>query len=112
MTFKRLPQGGMIERNVKLSARLDGVRVHGFGGDTFASALLAANKIVLGRSFKYHRPRGLMAAGAEEPNALLTLGKRGTQIPNLPATQVELVDGLKAKTQNAWPSKKIYGKIL
>ena len=51
MTFKRLPEGGMIDRNVKLSARLDGVRVHGFGGDTFASALLAANKIVLGRSF-------------------------------------------------------------
>jgi methylglutamate dehydrogenase subunit C len=105
MTFKRLPEGGLIDRNVKLSVRVDGARVNGFGGDTFASALLAANKLVLGRSFKYHRARGLMAAGAEEPNALLTLGKKGTQIPNLPATQIELADGLRARTQHAWPSK-------
>ncbi|HEY4995034.1 MAG TPA: 2Fe-2S iron-sulfur cluster-binding protein, partial [Aestuariivirga sp.] len=65
MTFKRLPEGGMIDRNVKLSVKVDGARVNGFGGDTFASALLAANKLVLGRGFKYHRARGLMAAGAE-----------------------------------------------
>ena len=105
MTFKRLPEGGIIDRNKKLNARLDGSRVIGFEGDTLASALLAANKLVLGRSFKYHRPRGLMAAGAEEPNALLTLGHKGTEIPNIPATQIELVNGIAAKTQNAWPSK-------
>ena len=105
MSFKRLPQGGLIDRDKKCVAKLDGAKVKGFGGDTLASALLAANKMVLGRSFKYHRQRGLMAAGAEEPNALFTVGKKGAQIPNIPATQIELAGGIKAKSQNAWPSK-------
>ena len=105
MTFRRLSQGGLIDRNKKFTARLDGLRITGFEGDTLASALLAANKMVLGRSFKYHRPRGLIAAGVEEPNALFTIGKSGAEIPNVPATQIQLVNGITAKTQNAWPSK-------
>ena len=105
MTFKRLNQGGLIDRDVKLTARFDGLKVKGFGGDTLASALLANNKLVVGRSFKYHRPRGLMAAGAEEPNALFTIGKLGAEIPNVPATQIEFANGLVSKSQNSWPSK-------
>jgi sarcosine oxidase subunit alpha len=102
--FHRLPQGGRIDRARPLSFRLDGRPVWGFAGDTLASALLANGISLAGRSFKYHRPRGVVAAGIEEPNALLTLGEGGRREPNIPATVTELVPGIVAETQNRWPS--------
>jgi sarcosine oxidase subunit alpha len=100
----RLPSGGRIDRAQPLEFSLDGRTLRGVKGDTLASALLAAGMPVLGRSFKYHRPRGLMAAGVEEPNALVTLGEGGRRTPNVPATTVELYHGLTASRQNGWPS--------
>ncbi len=102
--FRRLPKGGRIDRTKPVSARFDGKGLGGFAGDTLASALLANDKLLVGRSFKYHRPRGLIAAGLEEPNGLFTIGEGATTEPNVAATVVELVDGLVASTQNAWPS--------
>lgn len=103
-TFRRLASGGRIDRAKPLSARYDGKPLAGFAGDTLASALLANNKIIIGRSFKYHRPRGIFSAGVEEPNALFTLGEGARTEPNVPATTTDLVDGLVARSQNAWPS--------
>ncbi|PZF77824.1 sarcosine oxidase subunit alpha family protein [Aestuariivirga litoralis] len=103
-SFRRLPQGGRIQRARPVTARFDGKALGGFAGDTLASALLANDKLLVGRSFKYHRPRGIVAAGIEEPNALFTIGDGATTEPNVAATMVELVDGLVARTQNAWPS--------
>jgi len=100
----RLPTGGRIERARPASFSLDGRTITGFAGDTLASALLANGVAVVGRGFKYHRPRGIMSAGIEEPNALLTLGEGGRREPNIPATMTELVDGIVAETQNGWPS--------
>ena len=83
----------------------DGRRYDGFAGDTLASALLANGVHLVGRSFKYHRPRGILSAGVEEPNALVTIDRGdGRVTPNLRATQVELYDGLLARSQNRWPS--------
>ena len=77
----------------------------GLAGDTLASALLANGVHLVGRSFKYHRPRGILTAGAEEPNALVTVRRDAArETPNLRATQVELYDGLEAHSQNRWPS--------
>src|SRR5688500_12596578 len=76
----------------------------GFAGDTLASALLANGQRLMGRSFKYHRPRSVMGLGAEEANALVGVGERARHEPNLRATQVELYDGLVAVSQNRWPS--------
>ncbi|MBV9913862.1 MAG: (2Fe-2S)-binding protein, partial [Sinobacteraceae bacterium] len=76
----------------------------GCGGDSLASAVLANGITLVGRSFKYHRPRGFVAAGVEEPNALFTLGRNGRTTPNIVATTVELVEGLEARRQNGWPS--------
>ncbi len=103
-SFRRLPQGGRIDRRKPISARFDGKALAGFAGDTLASALLANNRVLIGRSFKYHRPRGILSAGIEEPNALFTIGEGATTEPNVAATMVDLVDGLRARTQNAWPS--------
>jgi methylglutamate dehydrogenase subunit C len=100
----RLPAGGRIDRARPITFTLEGRRLRGFGGDTLASALLAEGVSVLGRSFKYHRPRGLLAAGVEEPNGLLTLGEGGGRTPNVPATTVELSEGIVASRQNGWPS--------
>jgi len=102
--FRRLASGGRIDRSKPVSARYDGKPLAGFAGDTLASALLAGNKIIIGRSFKYHRPRGIFSAGVEEPNALFTLGDGARTEPNIPATITDLVDGLVAQSQNAWPS--------
>ncbi|PWR02660.1 sarcosine oxidase subunit alpha [Meridianimarinicoccus roseus] len=96
--------GGRIDRARTLSFRFDGRRYTGHPGDTLASALVANDVALLGRSFKYHRPRGLISAGSEEPNALVTLAHGGAHTPNTRATMVELVDGLVAAPQNAWPS--------
>ncbi|MCH8467410.1 MAG: sarcosine oxidase subunit alpha family protein [Roseinatronobacter sp.] len=100
----RLQQGGQIDRGQKISFRFDGQYYKGHPGDTLASALLANGVRLMGRSFKYHRPRGVLAAGSEEPNALVELRTGGRQEPNTRATMVELFDGLQAMPQNAWPS--------
>ncbi|MDU8929995.1 sarcosine oxidase subunit alpha family protein [Alisedimentitalea sp. MJ-SS2] len=100
----RLSSGGLIDRENRIRFTYDGHTYEGFDGDTLASALMANGLKVLGRSFKYHRPRGVMTAGPEEPNALVTLGAGQAQEPNLRATTLELYDGLNARSQNCWPS--------
>ncbi len=100
----RAPQGGRITRDRALSISLDGKVLAGFSGDTVAATLLSHGLHLVARSFKYHRPRGIMAAGIEEPNALLTVGSGNTQEPNIAATVLECHDGLQVTTQNAWPS--------
>ncbi len=82
----------------------DGKRLQGREGDTLASALLANDVRLVGRSFKYHRPRGILTAGPEEPNALVSVGQGAALVPNVRATQQELYDGLAARSQNRWPS--------
>ncbi len=100
--------GGRIDRSRTLRFSLDGRSYEGHPGDTLASALLANGVHLVGRSFKYHRPRGILAAGAEEPNALVRVDQGGGRTdPNLRATQVELFDGLTALTQNRWPSLRL-----
>ncbi|MCA0034791.1 sarcosine oxidase subunit alpha family protein [Mesorhizobium sp. B263B2A] len=101
---KRLPAGGRIDRSRPIEFSFDGRKLAGYRGDTLASALLANNVPLVGRSFKYHRPRGILSAGPEEPNALVTLGTGGRREPNLPATMLELGDGMAAESQNRWPS--------
>jgi len=100
----RLATGGQIDRAQALSFTFDGRRYQGVAGDTLASALMANDVRLVGRSFKYHRRRGIFSAGSEEPNALVTLGSGAEQDPNQRATMVELVDGLDARSQNRWPS--------
>jgi len=99
----RLPSGGRVDRRRPLVFRFDGRRLQGYAGDTLASALLANDVHLVGRSFKYHRPRGILGLGSEEPNALVQLGRGNRTEPNLRATQVELFDGLDAQSQNRWP---------
>jgi sarcosine oxidase subunit alpha len=96
--------GGLIDRSRELRFSFDGKAYSGFEGDTLASALMANNVSIMGRSFKYHRPRGVLSAGSEEPNALVAIGAGNRHEPNLPATRVSLHDGLIAKSQNCWPS--------
>ena len=101
----RLAKGGrLIDRSAAQEFRFNGKRFKGFAGDTLASALLANGQMLLGRSFKYHRPRGLVASGAEEPNALVALGTGARLEPNQRVTTTELFDGLSAASQNHWPS--------
>jgi sarcosine oxidase subunit alpha len=100
----RLSRGGRIDRTRPLSFVLDHRRLEGYVGDTLASALLANGVQLVGRSFKYHRPRGFLAAGVEEPNGLLTIGEGARRTPNVPATTTELYDGLFCRRQNGWPS--------
>ncbi|MBT7248132.1 MAG: sarcosine oxidase subunit alpha family protein [Rhodospirillaceae bacterium] len=99
----RLSSGGRIDRDTSLEFTFNGRRMVGHVGDTVASALLANGVRIVGRSFKYHRPRGIVAAGSEEPNALLQLGTGGRTLPNQQATRVELFDGLVADSVNCWP---------
>lgn len=96
--------GGLIDRRCPLSFEFDGRSYNGFAGDTLASALLASGIRLVGRSFKYHRPRGVLTAGPEEPNALVELGRGARREPNTRATTAELFNGLVAKSQNRWPS--------
>ncbi|WP_371227494.1 sarcosine oxidase subunit alpha family protein [Roseovarius sp. 2305UL8-3] len=100
----RLSSGGLIDRDAPIQFSFDGHEYQGFEGDTLASALLANDVRLVGRSFKYHRPRGILTAGSEEPNALVTLGLEGAQEPNARATTTELYEGLLARSQNRWPS--------
>jgi methylglutamate dehydrogenase subunit C len=104
MSGYRLPQGGFIDRNRRLAFRFDGKVLEGHPGDTLASALIANGVTLVGRSFKYHRQRGILTAGPEEPNALVELGEGGRTEPNTKATEVELFDALVARSQNRWPS--------
>jgi sarcosine oxidase subunit alpha len=101
----RVAGGALLDRARPVSFTFDGVAYGGYEGDTLASALLANGVRLVGRSYKYHRPRGILSAGAEEPNALVGVSRGpGRFTPNLRATQVELHDGLVATSQNRWPS--------
>ena len=105
MSGWRVAQGGRVDRSRRLRFTFDGREYEGLQGDTLASALLAHGVHLTARSFKYHRPRGILTAGAEEPCALVTVRRDAARItPNLRATQVELYDGLCAFSQNRWPS--------
>ncbi|MEI9418488.1 sarcosine oxidase subunit alpha family protein [Mesorhizobium sp. Cs1321R2N1] len=100
----RLACGGLIDRTQPCRFTFDGKQMTGFAGDTLASALVANGVKLVGRSFKYHRPRGILTAGSEEPNALVELRSEARREPNTRATTVELYDGLEATSQNRWPS--------
>ena len=102
----RLKAGGAIDRSKLVSFQFDGNTYSGYEGDTLASALLANDVHLMGRSFKYHRPRGCLTAGSEEPNAIVELRTDARREPNTRATMAELYPGLQAKSQNASPSLK------
>jgi sarcosine oxidase subunit alpha len=102
--MSRLACGGLIDRAQERSFTFDGNVLSGFSGDTLASALLAHDMKLVGRSFKYHRPRGIVGCGTEEPNALVELRSGARREPNSRATTTELYDGLDAVSQNRWPS--------
>ncbi|MEC7304807.1 MAG: sarcosine oxidase subunit alpha family protein [Pseudomonadota bacterium] len=104
MTQVNRLDGGLIDRNTPLSFTFDGRRYDGFAGDTLASALVANGVRLVGRSFKYHRPRGIISAGSEEPNGLVELRTGARREPNSRATMTELHDGLVAASQNRFPS--------
>ncbi len=106
MTAHRLPSGGLIDRTRPLGFTFDGKFYQGYAGDTLASALIANNVKLIGRSFKYHRPRGILSAGSEEPNALVELRAGAWREPNTRATVAELFDGLTAASQNRFPNLK------
>ncbi len=101
----RLEEGGLIDRSRPLQFTFNGRQYQGYAGDSLASALLANGVDLVNRSFKYSRPRGIVAAGAEEPNAVLQLGAtEAGQVPNVRATQQALYEGLVAASTNGWPS--------
>ncbi len=100
----RVDGKGLVDRTTPVSFRFDGRAFLGYRGDTLASALLANEVKLVGRSFKYHRPRGVMGAGSEEANALVTVGRGAAQDPNVRATVQEVFEGLEARSQNRWPS--------
>ncbi len=101
----RVKTGKIIDETYRISFKFNGKTYYGFKGDTLASALLANDVHLVGRSFKYHRPRGIMTAGSEEPNAIIQLHKNSSRTePNVRATEVEIYEGLEASSQNCWPS--------
>jgi len=101
----RVKTSNFIDETTRVSFKFNGKTYYGFKGDTLASALIANNIHLVGRSFKYHRPRGIMTAGSEEPNAIIQLGSdKGLTEPNVRATEVEIYEGLEAMSQNCWPS--------
>ena len=105
MTQKfRLENGGLINRDKKLSFKFNGKTYYGYEGDTLASALIANGVHLVGRSFKYHRPRGFFGAGVDEPYAIVQLYRNNETEPNIKATEQELFEGLEAKSVNCWPS--------
>ncbi|MCP4492684.1 MAG: sarcosine oxidase subunit alpha family protein [Gammaproteobacteria bacterium] len=107
MTAKRLLHGGRIDREQAIRFSWDGGNMIGYAGDSLASALMANGETVLGRSFKYHRPRGIMSAGVEESGAMVTMGEGKRRDPNVKATMQELYNGLVATGQNAWPNVRL-----
>ena len=104
MSPRRINAGGRIDRLRTIRFTFDGKPMTGHAGDTLASALLAAGVSVFGRSFKYHRPRGVLTAGIDEPNALVTVLNGDEREPNIPATMLEIHDGLVVISQNRFPS--------
>jgi heterotetrameric sarcosine oxidase alpha subunit len=104
MSARRMDSGGRIDREQRIGFTWDDRSMQGYAGDSLASALLANNEKVLGRSFKYHRPRGIMSAGVEESGAMITVGKGARRDPNVKATMQELYKGLSSSGQNAWPN--------
>ncbi len=116
----RLPRGGRIDRTRRLAFTFDGKPCEGFAGDTLASALIANGVSLVGRSFKLRRPRGIVGSGAEEPNAIMQIGEGAAARPNVPATQVELYEGLVARTTRGWPGvsfdvgaiNDVFGRVL
>ncbi|WP_456387138.1 sarcosine oxidase subunit alpha family protein [Profundibacter sp.] len=101
----RIPNTGrFLDKTAPATFTFNGKSLGGYTGDTLASALLANDQMLMGRSFKYHRARGVVASGAEEPNALVNMGQGSRFEPNQRVTTTELFDGLTAKSQNHWPS--------
>ena len=101
----RLSSGGEINRTERVSFKFNGKTFFGYKGDTLASALLANGIHLVARSFKYHRPRGFLGSGSEEPNAIVQIIKdKARTEPNIRATQIEIFEGFEAKSQNCWPS--------
>ncbi len=101
----RVKSGKIIDETYRISFKFNGKTYYGFQGDTLASALLANDVHLVGRSFKYHRPRGIMTAGSEEPNAIVQLHNNSSRTePNVRATEVEIYEGLEASSQNCWPN--------
>ena len=101
----RVKTSKFIDETYKISFKFNGKTYYGFKGDTLASALLANDIHLVGRSFKYHRPRGIMSAGSEEPNAIVQLHNNSSRTePNVRATEIEIYEGLEATSQNCWPS--------
>ncbi|MGB5835597.1 MAG: 2Fe-2S iron-sulfur cluster-binding protein, partial [Albidovulum sp.] len=100
----RMTTGGRIDRSRVLNFRFDGQAMTGHPGDTLASALLANGRHFIARSLKYHRPRGILSAGLEEPSALVTVDCGQGRVPNLKATEVVLSDGMEVMSQNHWPN--------
>ncbi|MEQ1942869.1 sarcosine oxidase subunit alpha [Mesorhizobium sp. VNQ89] len=120
MSPRRATSGGLIDRSRSIRFSFDGQEFTGHPGDTLASALLANGVTLLGRSFKCHRPRGLLAAGVDEPNALVTILRGEAREPNIQGTMLEIYDGLKVVSQNRFPSlgldvgaiNQLGGKVL
>jgi sarcosine oxidase subunit alpha len=104
---RRLATGGRIDRGRPLAFTFNGRRLQGYQGDSVASALLANGVRLVARSYKYHRPRGIVGCGAEDPNALLQLESGAVTVPNVRATQTELYEGLRASSVNCWPSVEL-----
>ena len=101
----RVKASNFIDETTRISFKFNGKTYYGFKGDTLASALISNNVHLVGRSFKYHRPRGIMTAGSEEPNAIVQLGSDNALTePNVRTTEVEIYEGLEASSQNCWPS--------
>lgn len=107
MNEHRLSEGGRIEREQPINFTFNGRRYQGYEGDTLASALLANGAMLIGRSFKYHRPRGIVSAGTEESNALVQLERGAHTISNMLATRIPLYEGLDAASVNCWPSPNL-----
>ena len=103
----RINNNKFIDQTTRLSFKFNGEKLYGYKGDTLASALLANKIHLVGRSFKYHRPRGIMTCGSEEPNAIVQIGNDPSLTdPNVRATEIELYEGLEAFSQNCWPNVK------
>ena len=101
----RVKSSEYIDETTRVSFKFNGKTYYGFKGDTLASALIANDVHLVGRSFKYHRPRGIMSAGSEEPNAIVQVGNDSALTePNVRATEIEIHEGLEANSQNCWPS--------
>ena len=106
MSRNRL-QSGLIDKTKEIHFSFNGRNLIGFKGDTLASALFANEIFLVGRSFKYHRPRGIISAGSEEPNGLVTIKRSGSTVPNVQATTIELYQGLEVFTFGIMPSDMV-----